>query len=97
MIATFAETVKSTFEQARIAEVSLDFDMAVRSADMLNQIVKKYHIGTAEIKECGVVVHSTNAFICSSAVCQNGSVLNPIHTFIAFAVRLGDNLESVGT
>ena len=50
----------------------------------------------AEIKEFGVVVHSTNVFICSSTVCPNGSVLRPTHTFIALAVRLGDNLESVG-
>jgi choline dehydrogenase-like flavoprotein len=101
-IAAFAEAAKAGFEEAGIAEVRIDPDVAARSSDVLSRLHdQSHHIGTARMAaepDRGVVdpdlriFGTENAYVCGSAVFPTSGFSNPTHTILALAMRLSDHL-----
>jgi len=103
-VAVVAELFKRELETSGIAKVSLDADVAARSADVAARMIdQNHHNGTARMGATpneGVVDRdlrvfgTSNLYVCSSAVFPTGSFSNPTHTIIALAIRLAERLCS---
>jgi len=101
-IARFTEITKEGFEQAGVARVHIDPDVADRSSAILARTQDQYHhMGTARMAatpERGVVDQNLrlfgtdNAYVCGSAVFPTSGYSNPTHTIIALALRLSDHV-----
>jgi choline dehydrogenase-like flavoprotein len=103
-IAAFAQIAKTAFEQAGLAQIRIDSDVAARSPDVLRRLTDFFHqTGTARMgtsRASGVVdsqlrvFGSDNLYLCGSAVFPTSGISNPTHTIIALALRLADHLHA---